>query len=519
LIGVTDSAGASNPPAAALSRAPLPRWTVPVVAGVVLVIAGVVLVVLWRWVDGLALADAEQRATAHLDVIKTASAIAVGGGGVFALYLAARRQRTQELELQVRRDELRNRQVELEQRDRAQRHAEEVAEANGRHAEQVAGDGRHDAAERRVTEIYTKAAEQFGSDNITVQLAGLYGFERLADDQPRMRQTVVNVICSLLRMPVTDSGDATARSRNAQVRSAAQRILIEHLRPSPESASATFWDVGLDLSKATLEDFSLTGCHVRKAVFTETTFTGTCDFTGLATGEELDLVDATFDGPVLAAAARVGGDLVLDGTLFRTEADFHGLRVTGAATLTGTRFAAGVTFQGAAFEGAFRCADARFSAAAMFAGATFRESVEIESTAFAGEVNYRGADFFGATRISSSTFADEVWFVKAEFSAGTPLFSHVVFNGDAWLHAIGLRNGILFDRVSFAGAADLSDCENAVANDVRARRVPLYRDWPTTWRVSAVSADDEGQEWEALVDDAGPSRLEYPDVLWNFAQD
>jgi uncharacterized protein YjbI with pentapeptide repeats len=295
--------------------------------------------------------------------------------------------------------------------------------------------------------------------------------------------------------------------------------MVEHLRPSAESASATFWDVALDLSEATLQDFSLTGCHVRKAVFTETTFMGTCDLTGLETDEELDLADATFDGPFVAAAARVGGDLSLDGTLFRSEADFHELRTTGAATLTGTRFAADVTFQRCTFGDTFRCADAHFSRAAAFAGATFGKSVAIESTAFDGEVDFRSADFFGATRISSTTFADEVWFVKAEFSASTPLFSQVVFHSDAWLHAVGLRNGILFDRVSFAGAADLSDCENAAAIDVRARRVPLYRDWPATWRVDAVSTDGEGQEWEALVDDAGPTRLEYPDVLWNFAQD
>lgn len=80
-------------------RSPLPRWTVPVVAVVVLVATVVVLVALWRWIDGLALADAEKRAAAKLEAVKVAASIAVGGGGLFALYLAARRQRIQELEL------------------------------------------------------------------------------------------------------------------------------------------------------------------------------------------------------------------------------------------------------------------------------------------------------------------------------------------------------------------------------------------------------------------------------------
>ncbi len=112
-------------------RAPLPRWTVPTVAVVVLVASVIVLAVLWRWIDTLVLPDGEKKATAQLDAIKIAASIAVGGGGLFALYLAARRQRTQELELMAR-------YAELTQRDRAQNHAEEVAESNRLHAERIA---------------------------------------------------------------------------------------------------------------------------------------------------------------------------------------------------------------------------------------------------------------------------------------------------------------------------------------------------------------------------------------------
>jgi hypothetical protein len=81
-------------PVAALARPPLPRWTVPAVALLVLVVDVVVTVAMWRWVDA-ALFDPDKRAAAHLDVLKLSASIAVGGGGLFALYLAARRQRTQ----------------------------------------------------------------------------------------------------------------------------------------------------------------------------------------------------------------------------------------------------------------------------------------------------------------------------------------------------------------------------------------------------------------------------------------
>lgn len=79
-------------PANTPTRAPLSQWAVPIVATVVFVAAVAVLVVLWRWIDSLALVDIEKKASAQLDAVKVAASITVGGGGLFALYLAARRQ-------------------------------------------------------------------------------------------------------------------------------------------------------------------------------------------------------------------------------------------------------------------------------------------------------------------------------------------------------------------------------------------------------------------------------------------
>ena len=63
-----------------------------------------------------------------------------------------------------------------------------------------------DATERRITELYTKAVEQLGSDKAPVRLGGLYALERLAQDNPAHRQTIVNVICAYLRMPFSAHG-------------------------------------------------------------------------------------------------------------------------------------------------------------------------------------------------------------------------------------------------------------------------------------------------------------------------
>ena len=59
----------------------------------------------------------------------------------------------------------------------------------------------HDATERRITELYTKAVEQLGSEKAPGRLGGLYALERLAQDNRDQRPTIVNVICAYVRMP------------------------------------------------------------------------------------------------------------------------------------------------------------------------------------------------------------------------------------------------------------------------------------------------------------------------------
>lgn len=159
----------------------------------------------------------------RIDAIKTGLAIGGGVGAAIALFLTARRQWLNE---------------------RAQAHTED------------------DATERRVTELYTKAADQLGADkDPVVRLAALYSLERLAQANPEHRQTIVNVICAYLRMPYTPPPEKPAlpsrglglrprrpahqravprdeptasldtRKQELQVRLTAQRILADHLRP------------------------------------------------------------------------------------------------------------------------------------------------------------------------------------------------------------------------------------------------------------------------------------------------
>ncbi|MFD2353819.1 hypothetical protein ACFSTC_37995 [Nonomuraea ferruginea] len=85
-------------------------------------------------------------AAARQGMIQTALAAGAGVGAVVTLMLAFRRQR----------------------------HQEHAAHVTAFLAERVAEHNRHDAAERRVTDLYVKAAEQLGHDKAVVRLAGIY---------------------------------------------------------------------------------------------------------------------------------------------------------------------------------------------------------------------------------------------------------------------------------------------------------------------------------------------------------
>jgi hypothetical protein len=69
------------------------------------------------------------------------------------------------------------------------------------HAIEVARSIELDATQRRITELSAKASDQVGSDKPTVRIGGLTDLERLGQNNPDLRQTVVDRICAYLQMP------------------------------------------------------------------------------------------------------------------------------------------------------------------------------------------------------------------------------------------------------------------------------------------------------------------------------
>jgi hypothetical protein len=251
----------------ALSSRTIVVWSVGLA-----VVAAAAMALLWIFLGTGSPADARR-----LDAIRTAASLVIGAGGAAALLLAARRQRYVELD--------------LEQKE-------------------------HDANERRVTELYGKAADQLGSDKAPVRLAGVYALERLAQDHPQHRQTIVNLLCAYLRMPYAPPREPTPEQL---VRGAVQDVFESHLQPA---APDRFWpDIDLTLTGAVLEYFWFRNCQARDgnfryvtfheiAAFRDSTFTGRADFHRCVFTDKADLRRTAFGpGRTLFTDTTFGGNV------------------------------------------------------------------------------------------------------------------------------------------------------------------------------------------------------------------
>ncbi|WP_410658404.1 pentapeptide repeat-containing protein [Amycolatopsis sp. lyj-112] len=324
------------------------------------------IVLWWPATAGLTGADLVK---ARLDALKIGLSIGVGSGGVVALYLAWRRQHSTE--------------ADLDNRERALAHQQDVAAATQAHQERVADDARADAVERRITELYTKAVEQLGSDKAPVRLGGLYALERLAQGNETQRQTIVNVFCAYLRMPydLPDEQDHEegasaeqfeiyrARAQEREVRLTAQRLLSEHLKPN---RGPVYWgDLDLDLTGAQLINFNFNDVRMRTGNFYEATFAGDTWFERTTFSDYVVFSSSTFAGYARFGKAAFIGDAIFLGATFTDDTAFHQATFASEAWFEHVTFLDDAWFGDVTFTGEARFGSARFTGEAWFIGATF----------------------------------------------------------------------------------------------------------------------------------------------------
>ena len=223
---------------------------------------------------------------------------------------------------------------------------------------------RHDAQtkadrERRITESYSKAVEQLGSDKIEVRLGGIYTLERISRESPDDYWTVMETLCAFVREraqwkePGVASSEMAARPYEAPPRSEpstdiAAVLAVLNRRPEASREREEIEGWCLDLRATDLRGANLIMAKLSRAILSRA-----------------DLSEANLTGADLSGAYLTGVDLSgvhLMGTnvsgAILTGADLSGVVV---ATFGGANFSraylSGANLRGADFRWAFRLSE------------------------------------------------------------------------------------------------------------------------------------------------------------------
>jgi uncharacterized protein YjbI with pentapeptide repeats len=305
-------------------------------------IAGLVYVgiVTAQGISPLARGFDEKMGQARLEALKVALTTTAGLGAAAGLYVAYRRQRTEE-------------RSGFRERDRI------------------------------FTERFTTAANLLAHESAAVRLAGINSLARLADDSSRDRETCLSTLCSYLRTPVmlneklTVEGDfpaAVAAKANWtdpnewDVRRSALRQVCDRLR---DAGPVDRWVGPVDLRDAVLIDLDLSGC----------TLGGRADFAG----------------------SRILGETSFD-CQFSEFATFAGASFLEGVSFSGAPFDNYVDFDGCTFFGGCSFAEAVFSVSPSFDRVTFESACEFHFRVERSYPSFREAVFKGGIDIDMSVF-------------------------------------------------------------------------------------------------------------------
>jgi hypothetical protein len=138
----------------------------------------------------------------------------------------------------------------------------------------------------QVTDRYTKAIEQLGSDRLDVRIGGIYAMERIARDSARDHPTVMEVLVAFIREHSREQWPLPEPGAEIPKRST---------RPDVQAAITVIGrrDIGHDRQPINLTGANLTGANLTGANLTGADLTG-ADLTGAyLTGADLTDADLT----------------------------------------------------------------------------------------------------------------------------------------------------------------------------------------------------------------------------------
>ncbi|MCC3762614.1 hypothetical protein K3N28_05960 [Glycomyces sp. TRM65418] len=394
------------------------------------------------------------------------------------------------------------------------------------HAFQVKKDefDRVEARQRQVNDQFEQACAMLSSDSVAARIAGVKALDRLGREHLDLREDIVEVWCSLLRMRVGDPAEQD------DVRALVQRLLLEHLRAPYEGTPTTavgsgnpeYWELRrIDLSGADLVDADFTDCllpnfcarrarfwgttHFTKARFAgPATFTGAqgkgpVDFTGVFFADECtmdsltievsaDFAKTVFQGPFESSSSTFTGPVTFTHAKFLNTARFSKSNFGSTADFTNSKWVFKAEFTSATFEDYAGFSHTSFIDRAVFGRASFGAAVSFEGAQFGRNALFTGITCCGSASFNDAYFDEDVAFDDAQFAeiAG---FRRIKVWGQ--MTCCGARFDALaaFRGAKFTGRVDFSstvlgknaavDCTDATA--ALGDYLPSDRIWPTGW--------------------------------------
>ena len=235
--------------------------------------------------------------------------------------------------------------------------ANKNAEAANRNAE-AANKNAETANQKQITERFSKAIEQLGSDKPEVILGGIYTLERIARDSEPDQWTIMEVLTAFVRQNAPIIEENESQSSEDQEKLLKLRISIRAcLTVIAERKHPDLENKRLDLTKVNISGFNLVQFKLKGFNFTGADLTGASLYKADLTGADLtgaDLTGAFLFGADLSGAYLAGAKL--------TKANLTGANLEEAnleeadlirADLTGADLT-GANLTGANLTGAYR---------------------------------------------------------------------------------------------------------------------------------------------------------------------
>jgi len=196
--------------------------------------------------------------------------------------------------------------------------------------------------EGQVTDRYTKAIEQLGSDKLDVRIGAIYALERIARDSPKDHPTVMEVLTAFIREHSREQWPRPEDSQPLPERSTRPDVQAAVTVAGRRNAKRDILPV--NLARANLTGADLTGAHLSDADLTGAQLAHADLIRADLSGAHLartDLTSADLSGAHLArtdlTSADLGGARLLDAELARAHLNAANLTSAqlGGADLTG----------------------------------------------------------------------------------------------------------------------------------------------------------------------------------------